>query len=184
MCNPTDVEEPAKGKTEAETETEAFNTEKSARRKPQNGKDLGVWEISLEDRSNMLSLWTLGYLSPLLRLGAFKLLEQDDVGVPSKVDLADTAYDVILRAWAEQVEKCAAFNTEKTKLYDASVARCNNDEQRTKVKKTDAERTKYGYCASQGIRDLEDCLCHCTLCCLGPTWLCASSHFERSRQIL
>lgn len=135
MCNPTDVEEPAKGKTEAETETEAFNTEKSARRKPQNGKDLGVWEISLEDRSNMLSLWTLGYLSPLLRLGAFKLLEQDDVGVPSKVDLADTAYDVILRAWAEQVEKCAAFNTEKTKLYDASVARCNNDEQRTKVKK-------------------------------------------------
>ena len=48
------------------------------------GKDLGVWESSLEDRSGILGIWLLSYLTPLLRLGSRKVLDPEDIGVPSK----------------------------------------------------------------------------------------------------
>ena len=48
------------------------------------GTDLGVWEASLEDRSGIFSRWTLSFLTPLLRVGANKLIEAEDIGIDRK----------------------------------------------------------------------------------------------------
>lgn len=82
--------------------------------RPQNGTDLGVWEESLEDRANVLSLWWMSYLNPLLSLGSRKVLDAKDVGVPSKQDRAEKAYLSAKQAWEEQLVKAIAHN-EKVK---------------------------------------------------------------------
>ena len=70
------------------------NETKDSGKKILTGRDLGVWDVSLEDSGGLLSQWTLSFLTPLLRVGANKLIEPDDIGVPSKEDLADRAYVV------------------------------------------------------------------------------------------
>jgi ATP-binding cassette subfamily C (CFTR/MRP) protein 1 len=77
---------------------------------PQNGKDLGVFESSLEDRANVLELWWMSYLNPMLRLGSRKVLESSDVGVPSEQDRAERAYAAAKKAWDDQVEACRVHN--------------------------------------------------------------------------
>ena len=77
---------------------------------PQSGKDLGVWEASLEDRANCFGLWWMAYLNPLLALGARKILDSQDVGIPSQQDRADRAYTKTKAAWDEQVELCKIQN--------------------------------------------------------------------------
>jgi ABC transporter transmembrane region len=71
---------------------------------------LGVWESSLEDRANCLSNWTMMYLTPLLRKGASRVLVDQDIGLPSKQDLAQQAYQVTSEQWQMQVEKAAVAN--------------------------------------------------------------------------
>jgi ABC transporter transmembrane region len=71
---------------------------------------LGVWESSLEDRANCLSNWTMMYLTPLLRKGASRVLVDQDIGLPSKQDLAQQAYQVTSEQWQIQVEKAAVVN--------------------------------------------------------------------------
>ncbi|CAJ1943768.1 unnamed protein product, partial [Cylindrotheca closterium] len=78
--------------------------------KPQTGKDLGVYESSLEDRANCLSLWSLSYLNPLLALGSRKVLNAGDVGVPSKQDSSSESYEKVKKAWDEQVKIADAHN--------------------------------------------------------------------------
>jgi hypothetical protein len=56
-----------------------------------SARELRVWEASLEDQAGALSRWTLSYLNPLLRLGASKVLDADDIGVVSKQDQAEQA---------------------------------------------------------------------------------------------
>jgi ABC transporter transmembrane region len=101
---------------------------------PQNGRDLGMWESSLEDRANCLSRWLLNYMNPMLKLGSHKVLEQDDMGVPSKEDLADRAYQVAKDAFDEQSAKARAANVKIKAAYEAKLAKCATDEQRAKVK--------------------------------------------------
>ena len=103
-------------------------------KRPQNGHDMGVWEESLEDRANIFSTWLLTYLTPLLRLGAHKLIEQDDIGVPSKADMADRAFQVADEAWIEQSKKCAVYNAAKLKAHEAKLANCRNDDERKKLR--------------------------------------------------
>jgi ATP-binding cassette subfamily C (CFTR/MRP) protein 1 len=103
--------------------------------KPQNGRDLGVWESSLEDRAGLLSRWLLTYLSPLLRVGALKVLDEDDIGVPSEEDRAERAYNVAREAWDEQAVKCKAFNGDKVEVYEKEVAAQETEEAKKKVKK-------------------------------------------------
>lgn len=98
------------------------------------GRDLGVHESSLEDRANCLSLWLLSYLTPLLKLGATKVLDEEDVGVPSKEDMAEAAFDAAKHAWEEQERKCATINTERQKAFESKLAKCTTDKQREKVK--------------------------------------------------
>ena len=77
---------------------------------PQSGKDLGVMEASLEDRASCFGLWWMAYLDPLLALGARKILDSQDVGIPSQQDRADRAYTKTKAAWDEQVELCKIQN--------------------------------------------------------------------------
>lgn len=77
---------------------------------PQCGEDLGVMEQSLEDQANLFELWWMSYLNPLLDLGARKVLESSDVGIPSAQDKAERAYQGAKSAWEEQVELCRIKN--------------------------------------------------------------------------
>lgn len=104
------------------------------RRVVTGGRDFGVWEKSLEDQANCLSHWTLNYLNPLLALGAQKVLDADDIGVPSKQDEAERAYQVALAAWEVQSEKAHAANAELKAAYEATLAACETEEERKKIK--------------------------------------------------
>lgn len=77
---------------------------------PHSGRDLGVFDESLEDRANCFGLWWMTYLNPLLDLGSRKVLDADDVGVPSCQDRADRAYMATKQAWDDQVELCRIHN--------------------------------------------------------------------------
>eukprot|EP00980_Cylindrotheca_fusiformis_P028088 scaffold22578_cov164-Cylindrotheca_fusiformis.AAC.14 len=103
--------------------------------KPKNGRDLGVFESSLEDRAGCLSIWTLGYLNPLLSLGSRKVLDAGDVGVPSQQDSAGQAYEKTKKAWDEQVEKANAQNEKMMEHYNAALEKCQTEGEKEKVKK-------------------------------------------------
>jgi hypothetical protein len=93
-----------------------------------SGRQLGVWEQSLEDQSPCLADWTLSYLSPLLALGSRKVLEQDDIGVPSRQDHASHAYEIAMRAWDVQSAKAHAANDKLRAAYEADLAACPTPE--------------------------------------------------------
>mmetsp|Transcript_25114 Transcript_25114/g.35376 ORF Transcript_25114/g.35376 Transcript_25114/m.35376 type:complete len:1428 (+) Transcript_25114:125-4408(+) len=100
-----------------------------------SGRDLGVWESSLEDRANIFSLWSMSYLTPLLRLGSVKVMEADDIGVPSAQDEADRAYESINVQWDAEVASAEALNEPLKKAYEEELAACATEEEREKVKK-------------------------------------------------
>lgn len=100
----------------------------------ENGRDLGVWESSLEDRSGCLSKWLLSYLTPLLQLGSRKVLDQDDIGVPPKQDVALTAYTESLRVWTAMANKCRVANEKLKQNYERKLSKCSTDEERAKIK--------------------------------------------------
>jgi len=102
--------------------------------KPKTGREFGVFERSLEDRANCFSLWTLGYLNPLLSLGSRKILDGNDVGIPSDQDRASGAYESTKKEWDLQVLACDAHNAPLKKAYEEALAKCETDEDRAKVK--------------------------------------------------
>ena len=122
MCNPNDI-------NTAPKITEASGG------KPQTGRELGVWDSSLEDRAGIFSTWTLSFLTPLLRIGAGKVIQPDDIGVPSKADLAEHAYVIAQAAWDEQSKKLKVINDENQEQYEKEVAACATEEAKKKVKK-------------------------------------------------
>ena len=77
-----------------------------------------VHSKSLEDQSNCLSDWFLGYLSPLLRLGSQKVLEMEDIGVPSEEDRASKAFEEMVDHWEAEVIRTKAINESKREAYD------------------------------------------------------------------
>ena len=97
--------------------------------KPKSGKDLGVFEQSLEDKANFFELWWMSYLNPLLDLGSRKVLDGGDVGVPSKNDRADRAYKGAKKAWDEQVERCRIHNEPLIKLQAERDAQQRQEQQ-------------------------------------------------------
>lgn len=111
------------------------NETKDSGKKILTGRDLGVWDVSLEDSGGLLSQWTLSFLTPLLRVGANKLIEPDDIGVPSKEDLADRAYVVTKSAWDAQIDKLKSINSVKQDQYEKELASCTTEEAKKKVKK-------------------------------------------------
>lgn len=101
---------------------------------PKTGTDLGVWEESLEDQSSIYSKLMLSYLTPLLQVGSSKVLDEQDIGVPSKCDLAGEAYASSRVCWEEQTAKTEATNAKLKEAYKAKLAACSTDAKRDKVK--------------------------------------------------
>jgi ABC transporter transmembrane region len=98
------------------------------------GQDLGVHECSLEDRSNCLTLWLLTFINPLLKLGSTKVLDEQDIGIPPKQDVAATAYTNTLREWTSTSLKCQTINDKLRQDYEKKLVSCNTDEQRKNMK--------------------------------------------------
>jgi ABC transporter transmembrane region len=88
----------------------------------------------LEDRAGCLSRWLLLYLSPLLKLGSYKVLEQEDIGVPPRQDVASRAYNDTLAVWKTMSEQCRVSNEKLKQRHEAKLAKCRTDEDRQKVK--------------------------------------------------
>ncbi|KAL3942720.1 MAG: hypothetical protein SGBAC_003127 [Bacillariaceae sp.] len=102
--------------------------------KPQTGKDLGVFEESLEDRASCLSLWSLSYLNPLLALGSRKVLDAGDVGVPSKQDSSGNSYEKTKKAWDEQVKIADAQNKKILDAHAKALKKCKTEAAKAKMK--------------------------------------------------
>jgi len=66
--------------------------------------------VSREDEANCLSSWLLLYLTPLLKLGATKVLSGNDVGPPSKCDKAASCYNKVQSLWIAEVERTKQLN--------------------------------------------------------------------------
>jgi ATP-binding cassette, subfamily C (CFTR/MRP), member 1 len=92
-----------------------------------------VQEKSLEDQASCFSNWFLSYLSPLLRLGSSKVIDADDIGVPSTQDVASETYRIIVEKWKEQIQNTQTTNAEKKEKYDAMVAKLS-DAKKAKMK--------------------------------------------------
>jgi hypothetical protein len=100
---------------------------------PRTGRDLGVLDKSLEDRANPLSLLSLSYLNPLLALGSHKVLDLEDIGVPSDQDRAERAYEGTRKVFDEQLIECADANLEITRQHQTKVDACTTQEEKEKV---------------------------------------------------
>ena len=116
-----------------------------------SGRDFGVWEKSLEDQANCLSDWTLSYLNPMLALGSKKVLDADDIGVPSEQDQADRAYEVARDAWEEQATKAHATNAKLKEAYQAKLDACATEEQRKKVKEPEYKEPSIAFALVKGF---------------------------------
>jgi hypothetical protein len=98
--------------------------------KPQKGADFGVFDSSLEDRADCLSLWSLSYLHPLLSLGSRKVLDANDVGVPSEQDRAEVAYEGTMKAWDSQYILTQEANAKLKEEHTAALEACATNEAR------------------------------------------------------
>jgi ABC transporter transmembrane region len=130
MGTPTDLDD----KKAAVEIPAAVNATAKKQHKIQSGTDLKVSERALEDRANCLSVWLLSYLTPLLRLGSHKLLDQDDVGVPPDADRADRVYNLTFAVWQKQAAKCRVHNKKLHDVYKQKLDACGtNDVKRKKL---------------------------------------------------
>lgn len=78
--------------------------------------------LSNEDKASCLSSWLLLYVSPLLRLGAVKVLEPKDVGPPSQCDRAKLCHETVYKLWTVEVAHIRAVNARDKLAHDARVA--------------------------------------------------------------
>ena len=67
-------------------------------------------QMSNEDSANCISSWLLTYLTPVLRMGATKTLEAEDVGPPSSCDRAKHCYDAVQSLWVVEVARAKEAN--------------------------------------------------------------------------
>lgn len=67
-------------------------------------------QLSYEDSANCVSSWLLTYLTPVLRMGASKILEPEDVGPPSSCDRAKHCYDAVQSLWVVEVARAKEAN--------------------------------------------------------------------------
>ena len=110
---------------------------------PMSGKDLGVFEQSLEDKANFFELWWMSYLNPLLDLGSRKVLDADDVGVPSEHDRAERAYSCAKKQWDDLVELCRIKNEPLIKLQKERDAKLQEEQAKEpKLGDSDSDKKK------------------------------------------
>lgn len=83
--------------------------------------------LSIEDKASCLSSWLLSYVTPLLRLGATKILEPSDVGPPSQCDRAKSCYDSVQTLWVAEVARMKEVNKKNKVLHQAQLDNCPLD---------------------------------------------------------
>lgn len=101
---------------------------------PTSGKDLGTHIMSLQDRASFLSLWTYSFMDKILYLGANKVIEPSDIGVPSKQDKSERIYRRILPFYRKEMERCEKVNLDLRMKYEEKLATCKTDEEREEVR--------------------------------------------------
>lgn len=89
--------------------------------------DIDPEALSFEDQASCLSSWFLFYLTPLLKLGATKILDSKDVGPPSKCDRAKSCYDSVYALWVTEVERTREENAAKRVKHKEALAKCGSD---------------------------------------------------------
>mmetsp|Transcript_1237 Transcript_1237/g.1594 ORF Transcript_1237/g.1594 Transcript_1237/m.1594 type:complete len:1397 (-) Transcript_1237:136-4326(-) len=79
--------------------------------------------VSIEDNASCLSRMLLLYLDPLLRLGATRAIELEDLGAPSKTNDADTIHKRMKHEWKMEVARTERTNLALTKKYENEIAK-------------------------------------------------------------
>lgn len=98
-----------------------------------SGRELGVWETSLEDQSDWISWILLSYLNPMLKLGSSKVLDVDDIGVPSEQDKSRDAYERVKVAWEQQIRKTQAATAYRLAAQERQLSKCRTEDQKLKL---------------------------------------------------
>lgn len=89
--------------------------------------DIDPEALSFEDRASCLSSWFLFYLTPLLKLGATKILGPKDIGPPSKCDRAKSCYNSVNALWIKEVERTREVNVAKRIKHEEALAKCGDN---------------------------------------------------------
>lgn len=101
---------------------------------PKSGRDLGTHVKSLEDRASFLSLWTISFMDKAMQLGSTKVIDREDIGVPSEQDRSDRVYRKVLPAYKKEVERCEKINLKLRMKYEQALDECHTEEERDAVK--------------------------------------------------
>ena len=88
----------------------------------------------MEDPAGIGSRWPLSYLNALLRLGSHKVLDANDIEVPSETDKADRAYQIAFEAFNKPSVKTEAINKILREKHEATLSKCRTAEELEKVK--------------------------------------------------
>jgi len=130
-----DVEGQKKGDLKEKNEGEQKERPTLRRGEPSTHSiKLGTHQQSLEDRASCLGLWFLTYLNPLLKLGSTKVLESEDIGVPSERDRAGPVFQRAHELWAEECKRTIEVNKKRKSQHEAKLAQLS-PEKRGKAKK-------------------------------------------------
>ena len=86
-----------------------------------NNDDDDELELSTEDKASCISSWLLLYLTPLLKLGATKVLDPSDVGPPSKCDRATHCFNQVHSLWITEVARIKEVNAKNKLAYQAKL---------------------------------------------------------------
>lgn len=81
---------------------------------------------SAEDNASLLSRILLLYLTPLLKLGATKVLSPEDVGPPSLCDRAHTAHTNVRNKWNEELQRVHAKNIKDREAFDTKLSKMSD----------------------------------------------------------
>lgn len=88
---------------------------------------------SAEDKASLLSRILLLYLTPLLKLGATKVLSPEDVGPPSICDRAHTAHTNVRNQWNQELERVKQLNIRDREKFDAKLSKMKDDAKKEKM---------------------------------------------------
>ncbi|KAL3801122.1 hypothetical protein HJC23_002415 [Cyclotella cryptica] len=88
---------------------------------------------SAEDTSSILSRTLLLYLTPLLKLGATKILEPSDVGPPSLTDRAAHCHVSVQSRWNEELQRVKLKNDKKRARWEAKVQKMDDKKRQGQV---------------------------------------------------
>lgn len=86
--------------------------------------------LSREDQASWISLWLLTFVTPLLKLGATKVLDESDVGPPSKCDRAQACFESVQELWVKEVERVKESNSKARIKHQGKLTKAGDDKKK------------------------------------------------------